>query len=1091
MHAKTVAIRQPYDLGYRQQDSRLALISKATQATTTRLQSEYDVDTRARLKRRIQNLDALTVAINHNPGLKIEKVLGWGEGATGAEPHQGISEYDTFYLVDGDGQAFRMQIDSTYRIQQETKQGQTQQGIPVSGLPSVAASLSEHGRLYGLHLEGQPEGYIYQNYFFSSYSSAHHVAAASEPTHHRKSQQYNPKPKPLEEFLRTVAHYQQDHTYRSISAIFGKIAEKIGANGKEVIPILEATRTSSFAVIKEEKISIPFDTSDEGWPLVAGYNLDVESTIPNVTPRAAFLARMTKRTEDWKNKWFFVLLNAASGQDLFTCDAPEGHPVLQITADVARRILNNLVTLSVDHQKYEEFKQSVQKSWVFLNDEEALRKTKEMIKAEEKEAYTALKKDQKWHALLADSLVASGTAVDPEELNQYIGWASLEPLELFVHAITQAVAPDRADDFLRAFAYQVKTWSKVSDRLGICCPECADKEKAKKTTPKQPVFIDNLQAAPAVLPDVQAANISALHDLESPVIYLLSHIATRLTRSENLLVSGIRSTFGTIANRGFPEDFQYASLMIYLLDIRDVIVDYDPKGLLKAETDKLLALIKLCLTKVGAAVIGDANYAQELQTTINRVVLVLDTQNMLTAAEKSDYLNLYDVAMKDDEEWQNYIRSYQMDYYEKATTRDLSRPLFVALTDLVRPLPVVVLNGDLGSGKTTLSRQAVSRPGSIFEIYNDITPGDDSSTDPISPKHLSTWTIAKGAFTSFDGLGLTMEVVEAEKAYAKKETNPTQMTSQETGCLCCTNRLGFAHRVGEVARGLKGWGSTAIWTEITGIGDGSGAAGIAFWPGRAYIHSLVATLNPSDARWESMPDQNSSEDVGAYASRVAQFFADSDSMTLGTDDHRLRKRQQILWSQLSLATHYFINIRTPDGALPVGGKDPQMQIASKMERLIAAKLHAENRTGQAHILRVSFKVKQQYDDTWKPLDAMRILNNGTPFAFSALEKDMGASEAVVSGMEPKSMKITVPLDKWKIFCDQIKSMTATGHVRQLDRLKGYIKVDAPTGMAVAAFKRQVALGLHDVAMHDTDGGVLIKVEALGGTAVMIGGVLYP
>jgi G3E family GTPase len=449
----------------------------------------------------------------------------------------------------------------------------------------------------------------------------------------------------------------------------------------------------------------------------------------------------------------------------------------------------------------------------------------------------------------------------------------------------------------------------------------------------------------------------------------------------------------------------------------------------------------------------------------------------------------------------DYANRYTTDYYEKATVRDMSRPLSDVLHDLSGPLPIDILNGDLGSGKTTFSHKAVHRDiavapagtlAGIFEIYNDITPGLDSTK---SLTHLSTFTVARDALKPLEALsGFSFEEVSAEKAYAKKEGDATSMLSQETGCLCCTNRVGFGFRVGEVARGLRGWVAQGIWTEITGIGDGSGAAGIAFWPGRTYVRSLSAVLNPADERWTSIPDQGNSG-TPEYARDLAAWFANDADLESGTDEHRLHKRQEILWSQLSMATHYFIKLRSDNP------QDPQEQhMKEKMTRIIAAKLHFEGR--QADIIPANFRHMCRWEagrDTWAAmpkLNPSEILQTGKHFAFSQLDKDMGPSETTISGMEPRSMRITLSPKKsevaavWTAFCRQVQAMATSGENRQIDRLKGYVKIAAPAGMKIGEFKRTLLGVTPGATLHDADGGVLIEVEVVAGALMWVGGVAY-
>jgi hypothetical protein len=1051
----------------------VAIFEKARLATQLRLDRGVSGDVAVRLQRRLENIDHLERVFRQNPSLELTRVFGWGEGCFGAEPGHGVSEFDTFFVRNG-SEEIAIQIDSTYQIQRESKVGSPMPIGTPSQTDTVAMSLSQMGRVYAKATDGYSPQYLYQGqaYLLETQPCGIPIIGRNKPN---MAMRMNGVPAvskaPLAQFMGTVGKYQSSIKDPIVLEILEKIHEKIGVGAKEVQPLLDAAKSTSFAVIHDRKIYIGFDASDEGWPLVAASSLS-HPLNDYTSPSASFLKRMTGR-EDWPSKWFFVLVNMSSKEDFFHLDVPASlqHDIL-VSHQISDMVIQNIADVPVNQSAMRALK-------LHLKD----RTTRTMAFA------------TKEHALLMQAFQNPDTTCSYKEFEALLRFS--DRFELVAQAVSCTAAAKNlpTEQLLRSMAYQVKTWEKVSDRFGICCPSCADKGDC--AVPKRELILSHVADTDIDLPDV--TRLSSGADLLSATQQVMSRVMAKLGESSTSVTARIATFFETIHRESLPNDFHLASVLSYIIDLHDAISDYDPKGLLKAEKTCLLQLATGVLSQIVPE--NNAAYGLEVQTRIGHFLTMLETQNLLSRSEKTRFESLYPMVLVG-EDALAYANRYTTDYYEKATLRDMSRPLGEVLQDLSGPLPIDILNGDLGSGKTTFSHKAVHRSGvsapvgrlsGMFEIYNDITPGLDSTK---TVTHLSTFTVARGALDTLDDLpGFSFEEVSAEKAYAKQEKDATSMLSQETGCLCCTNRVGFGFRVGEVARGLRGWGAQGIWTEITGIGDGSGAAGIAFWPGRTYVRSLSAVLNPADARWDNIPDQGDAT-MADYARDLAAWFAHDEGLRPGTDEHRLHKRQAILWSQLSMATHYFINLRSEN---PQDAIEQKMRV--KMTRIIAAKLYLEGR--DATIIPANFKYMCRWEsgiDSWEnmpPLNAAEVFQTGKRFAFSQLEKDMGPSETAVSGMEPRSMKITLLPKTSEVkqvltaFCDRIREMATSGKDRQIDRLKGYVKIVAPQGMNVGAFKAAVASVIPAGGkIHDTDGGVLVEVEVGAGALMWVGGVVY-
>jgi G3E family GTPase len=1055
-------------------DSSLSVFEKARQATLSRLRGgPNDENERIRLERRLENIDHLELLFQQHPELSIPRVFGWGEGCFGAQSGQGVSEFDTFFISNG-AKEVAVKLDSTYQVQRESLSGQSTLIATSANRDAVAMSLSQSGRVYEKKRDGFSPQYLYQGQAYHSSTQPYGIQLCV-PKLVNPAVSMNAVPTvvskaPLAQFIRTVGKYQSTVKDPIVLDVLEKIQEKIGVGAKEVQPLLDSGKSTSFAVIHDRKIHIGFDASDEGWPLVAASSLDLPLNA-YTSARASFLKRMTGR-EDWPSKWFFVLTNTVSQDNFFHLNVP----VLlkdQIVGSpqIADTILRNIAAVPVN-------KKAMQALQSHLKD----RTTRTVAFATQE------------NALLMKAFRNPDTTCSYKEFEGLLRFS--DRFELVAQAVSHAAVSMGipVEKLMKSMAYQVKTWEKVSDRFGICCPSCADNGDC--AVPKRELILSHVADTDIALPDL--TRLSSGSDILSATQQTMSRVMGKLSEDASSVTQRIAAFFETIQCESLPNDFRLASVLSYLIELHDAISDYDPKGLLKAEKTCLLQLAKVVMSRIEP--VENATYGLEVQTRICHFLTMLETQNLLRPDEKNRYESLYPMVLIG-EEALDYANRYTTDYYEKSTVRDMSRPLSDVLYDLLGPLPIDILNGDLGSGKTTFSHKAVHRDSAmapagklagIFEIYNDITPGLDSTK---SLTHLSTFTVVRDALTTLDRLpGFSFEEVSAEKAYAKKEGDATTMLSQETGCLCCTNRVGFAFRVGEVARGLRGWGAQGIWTEITGIGDGSGAAGIAFWPGRTYVRSLSAVLNPADERWGSIPEQEG-RGTPEYARDLAAWFADDAGLDVGTDEHRLHKRQEILWSQLSMATHYFINLRSDN---PQDATEQKMR--EKMTRIIAAKLHLEGR--QADIVPANFKHMCRWESgqtRWEDmpkLNPAEVFQTGKRFAFSQLEKDMGPSETTMSGMEPRSMRITLSPKKsevaavWTAFCRQIQAMATSGENRQIDRLKGYIKVAAPAGIKIGEFKRTLLGVTPHAVIHDTDGGVLIEVEVGAGASMWVGGKLF-
>lgn len=1033
----------------------LAMLAKAEDSTKKRLQNNLPENEKARLTQRLTNIAHLREVFQRNPSLALLHVKGWGEGCVGAKAGQGISEFDTFFVSDG-ASSYAVQLDSAYAIQIEKKTGITPLAVSGMSVTKGASDLSRSARVYAVSHSGLSSEYVYKS---SVYRSVQNVAANRVPSEPVLQASPPVQRTTVMDMLRVAKAYKVQVRDPLVTDVLKNLVEKLGENGEQIAPLLDAKKTSSLCVIEAQKIHISFDASDEGWPLIQNLTAD--------TDMVDFLKRMTHRDADWTIKWFFVFLNAMSGYGLFAFSVPEAlRDQLEIAPTVAKSVFESLLNPSVSTAAMSKLQTLSPQAQGRVNDEYALFGGAQPQKSYSYQALFEVMKQSSKYLLILHAIQTGAQAHGKNPL-----------------------------DVLRAFAYQVKTWEKVSDRMGICCPSCSDGE-CEVPKPAQVITAVAVSTS-ATLPAIE--EISSSEDIFPAVVRTLGAVMAKLGQDAGAVFVAIQAFSETLRREGLPADFHCASLMGYVLDSHDVLADYDPRDLLIAERRALLVLAKKAVSFITPE--ADAPYGLEVQTRICHLLNVLQSQGLVSLEEKRQYEALYPLFLSG-EASKGYVSRYTTDYYEKATPRDLSRPVWEALRDVLKPLPIDILNGDLGSGKTTFSRQSVHRGVSvpqegqlsnIFEIYNDITPGVDSVA---SVTHLSTFTLAKGAFGTLEALpGLTFDVVEAEKAYAKKEGDPTSLLSQETGCLCCTNRVGFAFRVGEVSRGLRGWGAEGIWTEITGIGDGSGAAGIGFWPGRAYIRSLSAVLNPVDARWDTVPDQGRGEAVLAYAQRLDAWFKADDGLQKGTPEHRLHKRQEILWAQLSMATHYFINLRAENP------QDPTEQAkVAKMSRLIQAKLVLEER--EADLIIANFKYMRRWEagvPTWDQMAALNpkeVFNLGKTFAFSKLEKDMGESEAVASGMEPRSMKLTLTPNKrnvgqlWQQFCDKISEMSTSGENRQIDRLKGYVKIVQPHGMTSEAFKEALRAQTAGIAVHDTDGGVFVEVEVGAGALMWVGGIPF-
>lgn len=904
-----------------------------------------------RLEKRLKNLSSLAKILEKNEDtLEVVGVFGWGDQCYGAKSGQGVSEFDTFFIRNRHtGDVLPVQLESTFQIQVETLTGQLKEVLlspsPSHSLPKKSkeiSMLSKIGRVY-IPTESRSQ-FLDETYYWKngtvvlkelapvsvSYTKAEPLRALNETM-------VIPSSKPVTSFpgIEDVSQHQ----YALASTYNGLPTERISApklgvqnlvdqinaymksfnknklpidpewlnkiitelGSKETQRVVAIDAGYRFGEARNGAIHLPVDMNKDALPLTRVFaNWSLQS--------GDLVLAAHYRSADWALKLFLPLFNAANGYPFLKFDSSgqsgEANTETYLSPPVAKAILDNLSHLKVPADIWQSLQHIKGNS-----DQELFQKETQLIKT---------MKEQ----------INSGNTGPLVELSFYEFTRKLQFISNYRSVLMTLViapvlkqfkmAPEEEKRVVTALLYQSKIWQKVSDKLGICCPTCAEgatpSHDAVCNLPltnnsKYLIRATSLLTKPSEFlsfPVVLKQDISTnIHQITGEI---KTSLASMLNKAgENSRIKGMSATLdhyeAMLTQYNASDSYKYAMMMDYILQIINLVSMYDPDSVLKGEVNCLVNLVKTLLPLIEPDATAPNRF--EMAALAARALHILRRENCISEKEYTGYITRYNVNLDGGNEVETqYARNFKIESSApKETALLVDRPFAIHLQDIIAPKRILIFTGFLGAGKTEYLKQWLFKEHSqskvtlngqkepVFLVVNDAAGGFDtdmlSSTTTADNEML---VIAKEDY--YTHLAGTFKL-EVKKEGSGRTAKPIQDVLEIEGCICCKDRDKLIQGLRDINDGHVARDASVIIAESTGIGDGQGILNSSFVPhGRLFYSDLFTLIDPSDHHW-------------------AQFF---NGKTLKTEeeiksDHIL----SIYWDQLDIANVFVINKRGVEG----------------------------------------------------------------------------------------------------------------------------------------------------------------------------------
>ncbi len=999
----------------------------------------------SRLADRIDQLNFLKDFLNTHSNLRIQSVFGWGVKCSGAAPKENVSQYDTFCICDTDqNTVIPLQLGSSFQIQIERLGGAAASisPIPVSDrTPKEYVALSTIGKVFSFQASSglDPRVFWYRPLESSAMSQIAPPLLAATELEVGAAPITGSKRLGIDQLAGNICAYQRSASEPVQTQWMGKLAGELNASATR--RMFEDPHIFRFGTIRSDKgrVDIDVDFQKDGLPL-AEYFAKRSITSQELKWNVFF------RAEDWPLKVFMTLLNAAGGYPFLkfnSKDSAEDNDLLRhiyLQPEVAQQILNRLQKINVNATAYK----------TLLSIREAILKRMEAGEsltsdAEQKENAQILK--------LRRQLLSN---TDKEVTFGEIYQVSLEvpneiPSKLSNQVLFQILQEEfkkagNAQEQLTSFLYQCRTWQKISDRLGICCPTCAGKAHGageacplpphKTPSPHQIKTVTVAvpkETAPAqrihLKGDFNQDKTDILTALEPIVIQLLQKpvpIPENSCLLQQKAHEAIQEYSAALTVYREHEPMKYAMLTDYILSLVTVTSEYAREGQLKEEAEKLLYLVKAIIEKLETIPIPpNAPYRFELGQAVIRAVKVLLNHGIIAqkdyAAALRQFRPQFDL---ENEAEQEFAEKFEVkSSTAKETLPAIDSPFGEQLVSVLPPVQVVYFTGFLGAGKTQYLKEWIKEVVSEAATSPSASPkryGVKMGEKPREEIHM----IVNDAAGKFDAdiLGTHSSAKENEMLIIAKsrvfndmeknfrlekveQTNDTTHAKENMvaleGCICCKDQDFLIQALQDKNDERAGSGqSKVIIVEATGIADLQGILNV-FKPFGRVLHSYgFVVIDPSDAHWAEL-----------YEKLITGRQSGKD----------LDPILSVYWNQLALASHYVIN--------PRGDKSEEQGRIQKIKQLIQKRRQGEPQGENYQIIEKNLRGDSNRDAEFA---LQRGINR------QKVEADGGQSEMKAADL--RAQYVRVPNDQaGQLLKKLAKEMLSDGE-ETIVRVKGAVKI---------------------------------------------------
>ena len=495
---------------------------------------------------------------------------------------------------------------------------------------------------------------------------------------------------------------------------------------------------------------------------------------------------------------------------------------------------------------------------------------------------------------------------------------------------------------------QLHAWTTFADHAGVCCPSCNEgKCDIKKERKISVIGYKNVTEATPTLESPSIAFYDTgdvdLHSVCNALTNALGSIAAKV---EGFDLNGLVEYMTILDQYQANSKFKIAMLMQQTMTILDTIDTYakseqDQKleGLLTPEINNLKTILfeltrglvtnpdipdsvtndnwdtpEIVKTNYKArfAIAATVTSALDVLGSLGDKLLPIAKQNVFSKAKLNPNI--------DDEA--TYLKKYRrLNADPKVEPIDVTRPLGDRLTHLLRPIPLNMVAGKLGVGKSqflTVSFDDTSfttiNGRKVFKLDNIEKAASNFDVKGSRPEEILLVTITK------DGLEELKQTFSLDVASAKKAEDSKDGTKL-VGCSCCSGRGLTQAALEGVSRGVKGVDSEVILLDSIGYADFKGIATISHESvmGRVFFNHALTLVNLCNPDWETI--------YAFINTKRQERLQPGPEMIDALDGEFGGEFTNVLVQQLVHATHVLVNNHGQNGPV-ISSQDLQMIIAS-------------------------------------------------------------------------------------------------------------------------------------------------------------------